>query len=395
MSKSVKMEIFKGGTQTDSAGNTREWTETDLDTIVANTNALKSDIPFTIGHKKTDGPAWAWGKKVFRKGKSIFTEMGDVTDELGIMLKKKMFKERSIALRPDLSIRHIALLGAEPPAIKGLEAFNWQESGIPAFEFGEADSDFDESAPLKFSENEFRDFETRHAFGNIARIFRKLRDKMIEKDGIEKTDAILPDFLIDAIKDAENRPEPAKPLFNEPKPEIPKMDIETLQAEITELEGNFAEQGEKIVSLESELKIANDGKIESENKFAEYKANERKGELNVWVEKMIDAGKVLKADGESTLTALIQIDGNEALDFSEGEKTVKKTTLDLFKESIENGESKIEFGESLKNGEPRNKSGDDKLATMASERAKKDGVAFNEGLRRVIAENPTINQNID
>ena len=112
------MALFKAGKQTHSSGHTKEWTKADLDKIVSTFNDGGEEIPATLGHKIKDKPAMAWFKKVWRDGETLFGEMGDIVDEFGVMLKKKMFKNRSIALRSNLSLRHIAFLGAEAPAIK-------------------------------------------------------------------------------------------------------------------------------------------------------------------------------------------------------------------------------------------------------------------------------------
>jgi len=135
--KKIVMEVFRAGKQTDAAGNSKEWTEKDLDKMVSSFEELGEDVPATIGHNTKNGPAMGWFKKVFRKGDTLFAELGDIVEEFGVMLKKKMFKNRSIALRNDFSLRHIAFLGAEPPAVKGLKDFAFKENDeFKEYEFG-------------------------------------------------------------------------------------------------------------------------------------------------------------------------------------------------------------------------------------------------------------------
>ena len=133
------MEVFKCGKHTDSGGNTREWKTEDLDKIVDKFKELGEDVPATIGHPNTDtAPAFGWFKKVWRDGCTLSAELTDVVEEFGDMLKKKMFKNRSIALRPDMSLRHVAFLGAAAPAVKGMKDFDFSQDEFTTIEFEES-----------------------------------------------------------------------------------------------------------------------------------------------------------------------------------------------------------------------------------------------------------------
>lgn len=386
------MEIFRGGEQTDSAGNTKTWTEADLDNIVTASNNLKDDIPACVGHPKLNTPAYAWykPKKVVREGLSIFAEMGDTVKEFGTALKNKMYKYRSMALRPDKSIRHIGFFGGASPAVKGLEGF--------AFAEGDEFTAFD---GIEFTEDEFASFETRHALGSAGRMFANMRDWIIDKFDIETADKVLPSFMIDTVKDGENQTDPhSHHHFNEnPTPEELEMsEITDLKTQVDKLTTDFAESNKKIETLEGDLKTANEGKEKAEKEFTEFKEGERKGVLNTWVESMVKDGKILPANKEAELQTLLAIDGNEAHDFSEGDETKKITPVDRYMAKIENGAEEIEFNEEFVNGNAPEHSGPDKKIKdlIAAKMKEKGGENFNENdaLDEVLAANPTLNQSI-
>ena len=158
-------EIFRAGTWTDAAGNTRDWTEQDLDTIVTNYNPDTEEAPLVIGHPEIDAPAWGWVEGIKRVGQVLFAKGKDVVGEFEDMVKQGLFKKRSVRLTPDgTRLLHVGFLGAAPPAVKGLEniAFDDKNQGIT----------IDMSI-------ESWTLET------IARIFRSIRDWLIEKEGKE------------------------------------------------------------------------------------------------------------------------------------------------------------------------------------------------------------------
>lgn len=134
-----KFEIFKTGTHTDASGNTRDWTEADLDKIAANYNAEVHEAPIVVGHPKDNSPAFGWIEKVFREGDTLFAAAKDVINEFADAVQQGLYKKRSISLYPDGTLRHVGFLGGMPPAVKGLKDLNFNEDGEPltTIEFGE------------------------------------------------------------------------------------------------------------------------------------------------------------------------------------------------------------------------------------------------------------------
>jgi hypothetical protein len=125
------IEIFKTGAHTDSAGNTRTWTEEDLDTIVNKYNPAHHEAPVVIGHPKDNAPAFGWVEGLERKGSVLYAKLKDLVPEFMEAVKNRLYKKRSISLYPDMTLRHVGFLGAMPPAVKGLAdvAFEEKEDG--------------------------------------------------------------------------------------------------------------------------------------------------------------------------------------------------------------------------------------------------------------------------
>ena len=116
-------EIFKTGVHKDSNGNERVWTVDDLKTIKENFENKNPDVPICCGHPKTNSPAYGWVEKLKIAGNSLYAAYKDVQNEFKEAANKGLFKTRSISLTPDLILRHVAFLGGQAPAIKGLEQF--------------------------------------------------------------------------------------------------------------------------------------------------------------------------------------------------------------------------------------------------------------------------------
>ena len=152
--------IFEAGKQTDSAGNERIWTETDLDTMVTKYNGQTAHTaPCVLGHPKSDDPAYGWVESLKREGKLLYAKYKDVQPEFVDWVNRKLYQFVSIALYPDLTLRHVGFLGASPPAVKNLPAHAFLEEieeNIIYCKFAEVDETEIENMPTEFKDGNFQ-----------------------------------------------------------------------------------------------------------------------------------------------------------------------------------------------------------------------------------------------
>lgn len=153
------IEIFKTGVHTASQGQILNVTKADLDRIVANFDPNKHDVPVVIGHPKSDHPAWAWVKSLIRIGEKLFYQEKDTVPAFDEMRRLKMFKKRSISLYPGGMLKHVGWLGAQPPAIKGLNDANFAAANCcDTFEFSENEEgivqEYNEKLESQFAEED-------------------------------------------------------------------------------------------------------------------------------------------------------------------------------------------------------------------------------------------------
>jgi len=121
------IQIFRTGRHTDSEGKERIWTEADLDRIVAKYDSRMHEAPVVIGHPKENAPAYGWVEALKCEEGVLYAKLKNLVPEFLDMVKRGLFKKRSVSLYPNLILRHIGFLGAMPPAIKGLEDIRFQE----------------------------------------------------------------------------------------------------------------------------------------------------------------------------------------------------------------------------------------------------------------------------
>lgn len=292
------IQVFSTGTHTDSNGNTRTWTKDDLDLIASTYDPKNHEAPHVIGHPKTNSPAYGWIDAVKREGNHLYVKTKSAVKEFVEMLKKGMFKKRSISINADGTLNHIGWLGAKAPAVKGLEDFQFSnEDKIVFYEF-ESQEDED----------------------------------LVSEPAVEPT------------ADPEPKaptPNPSKE-GNEKSPEQYEQEISTLSKKITTLESsveNFAQSDERRKTAETEL-----GKL---------RLRMRKTEFETYLNEKIVYGSVSPAM-EKKISKLLEVldsvqfaNGEEAQEFAflDGEP---EKPIDIFKSLIDDLPKQIEFAEKAK-----------------------------------------------
>lgn len=360
------IEIFKTGTHTDSDGNTKEWTDEDLDQIAASYIPEENEAPVVIGHPTENAPAYGWVEKLKKDGDTLYAKFKDLVPKFVDMVKKGRFKKRSISLYPDLSLRHIGFLGAMAPAIKGLKAIAFSGGEGITIEFGEPSPWIWEA---------------------IARVFGNLRDWLIEKEGKDAADKIIASWEIDDIKGEANKSEPEdksftrgtqekqttskeradtnnvrqnklekkgkggtnmsikdvlKNVFTKAVDELPDDALEGIDAP-----RQFTEAEVKAREKAAADKARGEGKDAAKTEFTEQQKKDRserkKTEIKSYCEQLKKEGKLIPAWEKLGLQEfMLSLDSEEVMEFAEGAKVSR---ADWFKGFLDELPKVIDFEE--------------------------------------------------
>lgn len=188
------IEIFKIGKHTATNGQTLPFDEKMLSAAVKGYDPALHEAPVVVGHPKDNHPAFGWIDHLELKEGVVLAHPKQVDAEFAELVEQGKYKKRSASwYLPDspnnpkpgtLYLRHVGFLGAMPPALKGLKDVSFNESEQGVVEFGDV-------SPWTLS--------------NIAGIFRRLREKMIAKDGVEEADNIIPNYAIEDLTQEADR----------------------------------------------------------------------------------------------------------------------------------------------------------------------------------------------
>ena len=140
-----RVHVFKAGDQTSAQGVSRSFSPKELQEVVDTYDPGVHEAPLVIGHSGDNDsvPAYGWIKKFVRDGDNLYADV-DFTDPAKELVKNKHYRKVSISFyspesqinphKGKWSARHLALLGASPPAVKGLEPFTFsEEEGVLDF----------------------------------------------------------------------------------------------------------------------------------------------------------------------------------------------------------------------------------------------------------------------
>ncbi len=361
------IEIFKTGTHTDSAGNTRAWTEKDLDAIANKYNPAHHEAPVVIGHPKDNAPAFGWVEGLERKGSVLYAKLKDLVPEFVEVVKKGLYKKRSISLYPDMTLRHVGFLGAMPPAIKGL-----------------ADVAFSEAEAVTI---EFADYQV----NTIGNIFQRLREWLIEKFGADIADKVVSSWEIDDLKRQLEPGAETASAFNEGGQEMDKIqELETKLKEAEQIrsavEQKFSEKEKEAHALKQELE--------------KERAEQRQAEFNSFCEGLMKEGRLTPAMKPAVLDFMEIMSGAGEYEFSEGEGRVKAQPVEKFKAFLSSLPKQVEFGEVATKGKAAEGKGKDKshdfsgkvdaerleLHDKAMEFVEKEGISYRDALNKALKE---------
>ncbi|NMG48957.1 hypothetical protein GO613_12685 [Azoarcus communis] len=143
-----EIEIFRPGRHIDDQGGVHEFSDADVDAMVAAYDPALREAPLTVGHPADNLPAYGWVSGLARNAAGrLVMNTHQVLPQFAEWVGKRMYKKRSASFYPPNApnnpkpgswyLRHVAFLGAQPPAIAGLADFADSAAGAVSFSEGD------------------------------------------------------------------------------------------------------------------------------------------------------------------------------------------------------------------------------------------------------------------
>jgi hypothetical protein len=144
------IEIFRAGRRTADSGEVYFITEADVAACAAAYDPALHEAPLTVGHPASNHPAYGWVKSLQVGAGGVLTSSHkQVEPQFAELVADGRLKKRSASFyhpedpqnpKPGAwYLRHVAYLGAQPPAVKGLKDIEFSEDGASrAVNFSEA-----------------------------------------------------------------------------------------------------------------------------------------------------------------------------------------------------------------------------------------------------------------
>ncbi len=310
-----KQRSFKAGTHYDTQGRKHVFTDADVREIVESYDPALHEAPLVIGHPKTDSPAFGRVKSLELNDGFLDATPDKVVPEFADWVNKGLWNRISIAVwgrnqpgnpKPGkFYLRHIGYLGGTPPAV----------AGLPVASFAAGDDVI-----------EFADWNGLA----IAGLFRRIKNWLIDKEGQEKADQVIPEYDIEGIqlRAAEKDAMHAGAAYAQPQNEATTMmTAEEIRRKDEEQKRRDAELAER----EKRLKADEDRR--------------RNETIAARVGSAVKAGKLLPRDAEPAVAFAASLDAAATIEFGQGAAREKKPSAEWFLSFLESLPVRVDFHE--------------------------------------------------
>ena len=321
------IHAFSAGEHITAAGHKVSITADDLKASAAAYNPELHEAPIVIGHPTGEAPAYGWIESFAVQGDDFIANPTQVNPDFAELNNSGAFKKRSMSFyhpenkaNPAPGVwypRHLGFLGAQPPAVKGLRDFNFQE-------------DEGDSITIEFGEWEDR---------VEAGVFRSLREWILAKFGKEDADAAIPSWDVDLLQEAAaKQKEETTTSFSETHPTEDTMTPEEKAAAQAELETQKAALDTQAAEF-----------AEREQALAKREQEAHRAACAEFTESLVEAGKVLPAQKDNLIEFMAGLEHVETVEFAEGDGTVAKTQLQFMQGYLDAQPKVVAFGEQSQN----------------------------------------------
>lgn len=329
------IHIFAPGRHTAMGGATLSFSEADLAASAAAYDPAVHEAPIVVGHPRGDAPAYGWVKSLaFAEASGLTAEPDQVDAAFAELVTAGRFKKVSASFyTPDAPanpkpgvyyLRHVGFLGAQPPAVKGLRAVEFaSDDGTGIVEFGD--------------------------WGDVqnAGLWRRMRDWMLTQFGKEAADQVVPDYVIDNLQAEAARPVPEGDavktmLYGEGDPTVNAEQLAAQKAALDEREAALATREATTTAKEASF-------AERETALATAEKARRTAEITEFVADLVKAGQLLPRDQAKTIAFMETFSADvRIVEFAEGDKTVEKPAMQVFREFLKSLPKQVDFSERAK-----------------------------------------------
>jgi hypothetical protein len=189
----ASIHISKPGKVTSAEGVEVDITPQVLAEVAETYDASKFEAQLVIGHPRMEAPSFG-GIRALSFGSAGLEAEADPTDDAKDLVAKRHYKAVSASFYTPTApnnptpgkwhLRHVGLLGAVPPAVKGLRALSFAEGEEGVLTFGELPG---------------------YAGSVVAGMFRRIREFLISDKGQDVADKVLPDWELESLRSMSQR----------------------------------------------------------------------------------------------------------------------------------------------------------------------------------------------
>lgn len=326
-----EIEILRTGTFQPMRGPAVTVDEDVLSQLAESYDPAQHEAPLVIGHPKHDDPAMGWVEALKVKRGRLVATVRQVVPEFVEKVREGAFKKISASMYPPghksnptpgkWHLKHVGFLGAMAPAVKGLAPVALSEE------------DEETAVTIELGGGE----ELSPALRIIGEAFGRLRDWLIEREGADAANTILPRWTIEDITALAGQAEEERgrsPALAEPDagtvtPTNPNSNEDPMADK---------EKAEELARRQKELAAR-------EVALAEREAALKRKDNEEFVDGLIKEGRLLPASRGTVLQLMEQLDDQTAVAFGEGDDKQEKTALQAFRDHLAAQPPAVALGE--------------------------------------------------
>lgn len=297
------LHVFRAGKHTATDGKAYEFSEADVADLVDSYDPQLSRAPLVVGHPKIDDPAFGWAGAFSRNGAEVFATPEAVDAQFAELVNAQRFSNISLSVYlPDSAgnpkpghfyPRHIGFLGAQPPAVKGLQR--------PQFAADDGAIEFAMPMPRRLSSLGYY----------LKRLFQGARDDAIERVGAEKAEQLIPQWCIDGIAEATQDDDDQ---------------YATAFAEATQTTENLMDKTAEFAEQQKQLDTQRTELDNREKALKDREDQARRDDAAEFAEQLVNDGKLLPRQKAGVVELLLAFPAGTVLNFAEAEGQDAKDT---------------------------------------------------------------------